>query len=248
MDSVPLETLSNASVASTIGTEHTQASLSIIDLILKADTVVMLVMGLLIMASILSWAIIFERANTLNKLSKNFKKFESLFWSGVTLEAIQEKLENNTSTPVERIFIRAMNERDRCVRDGFSFDFSQERIENVIEQSLQRETETLEGQTGFLATVGSVAPFVGLFGTVWGIMNSFTAIANTNNTSLAVVAPGIAEALFVTAMGLAVAIPAVIAYNKINQQIDKYYNHISHFSEELVSILSKHLYKNIKTT
>jgi biopolymer transport protein TolQ len=249
MDSVPLDSLTNDGtmpVASAV--LHGESSLSIFDLIMKADMVVMLVMLMLVIASVISWAIIFERSYTLTKLNQNYKKFESLFWSGVTLETIQEKLENNTTSPVERIFMRAMNERDRCVRDGFAFDFSQERIANVVDLSLQRETEVLEGQTGFLATVGSVAPFVGLFGTVWGIMNSFTAIANTNNTSLAVVAPGIAEALFVTAMGLAAAIPAVIAYNKINQVIDKYHSRVSHFSDELMSILSKHLYKNIKIT
>jgi biopolymer transport protein TolQ len=249
MDSTPLDTLSNDGIASGVSAmAHTESSLSIFDLIIKADMVVMLIMILLIIASIISWAIIFERSYSLMKLSDNYKKFETLFWSGVTLETIQEKLENNTTTPVERIFMRAMNERDRCVRDGFAFDFSQERIQDIVNLSLQKESEYLEGHTGFLATVGSVAPFVGLFGTVWGIMNSFTAIANTNNTSLAVVAPGIAEALFVTAMGLAAAIPAVIAYNKINQMIDKYYSRIGHFSEELMSILSKHLYKNIKTT
>ena len=247
MDSVPLDSLSNDAIMPTAALQG-ESSLSIFDLIMKADMVVMLVMLMLIIASVVSWAIIFERSYTLAKLNQNYKKFESLFWSGVTLETIQEKLENNTTSPIERIFMRAMNERDRCVRDGFAFDFSQERISNVVDLSLQRETEVLEGQTGFLATVGSVAPFVGLFGTVWGIMNSFTAIANTNNTSLAVVAPGIAEALFVTAMGLAAAIPAVIAYNKINQVIDKYHSRVSHFSDELMSILSKHLYKNIKTT
>jgi biopolymer transport protein TolQ len=245
MDSMPLDPLVN-DIAVPMA-NHSESSLSIIDLILKADTVVMLIMSLLIIASIISWAIIFERSYVLSKLTQNYKKFETLFWSGVTLETIQEKLENNTSSPVERIFMRAMNERDRCVRDGFSFDFSQERIRNMINLSLEREAEVLEGHTGFLATVGSVAPFVGLLGTVWGIMNSFTAIANTNNTSLAVVAPGIAEALFVTAMGLAAAIPAVIAYNRINQTIDKYHSNISNFSDELMAILNKHLYQNIKT-
>ncbi len=249
MDSVPLDPLSSTVAGGVVDpmAHNTESSLSIIDLILKADMVVMLIMCLLILASIISWAIIFERSYVLNKLTQNFKTFETLFWSGVTLEAIQEKLENSASSPIERVFMRAMNERDRCIRDGFAFNFSQERISNIINLSLQRESETLEGHTGFLATVGSVAPFVGLLGTVWGIMNSFTAIANTNNTSLAVVAPGIAEALFVTAMGLAAAIPAVIAYNRINQAIDKYHNNISNFSDELVAILNKHLYQNIKT-
>lgn len=248
MDSTPLDTVSGDALASSMpAVAHGESSLSIFDLILKADMVVMLIMLALVLASVVSWAIIFERSYSLKKLGDNFKKFETLFWSGVTLETIQEKLENKANSPVERIFMRAMNERDRCVRDGFSFEFSQARIQDVVNLSLQKESDYLEGQTGFLATVGSVAPFVGLFGTVWGIMNSFTAIANTNNTSLAVVAPGIAEALFVTAIGLGVAIPAVVAYNKINQMIDKHYGQIGHFSEELMSILSKHLYKNIKT-
>ncbi len=245
MDSVPLDSLPSDAV--TPVASHGESSMSIVDFIVNADTVVMLVMVFLVIASVISWAIIFERAYALNLLNKNYKQFEALFWSGVTLETIQEKFENKTTSPIERIFMRAMNERDRCVRDGFSFDFSQQRIASIIDLSLQKETEALEGQTGFLATVGSVAPFVGLFGTVWGIMNSFTAIANTNNTSLAVVAPGIAEALFVTAMGLVTAIPAVIAYNKINQLIDKYHNRINHFSDELMGILNKHLYQNIKT-
>ncbi|MFT6213128.1 MAG: biopolymer transport protein TolQ [Alphaproteobacteria bacterium] len=245
MDSKPLGALTNQAIDGNMASQP-EASLSIIDLILKADSVVMLIMFVLVLASIVSWAIMFERNYALIKLKNNFKKFETLFWSGVTLENIQSKFMATASSPIERIFVRVMNERDRCLRDGFAFEFTQERIANITELSLQRETEALEGHTSFLATIGSVAPFIGLFGTVWGIMNSFTAIANTNNTSLAVVAPGIAEALFVTAMGLAAAIPAVIAYNRINQSIDQYYNKISHFSDELNAILNKHLYENIK--
>lgn len=223
----------------------TDSSLSIMDLVLKADSVIMGIMLLLLIASIVSWAIIFERSFALMRLKQNFNKFEKLFFSGVPLESLQSRLGTYISSPVEQVFIKAMNERDKCIQNRFDFDFSKQQIDNVVNQTAQNEVDKLEGQTGFLATVGSVAPFVGLFGTVWGIMNSFTAIANTNNTSLSVVAPGIAEALFVTAMGLAVAIPAVIAYNKINQLIDSYYNKVMNFSQELSSILNKHLYQKI---
>jgi len=226
--------------------QKTDTSLSIIDLILKADFVVLAIMGVLILASIVSWAIIIERQFYLKKLQRNFKGFETTFWSGVTLEQIQKNLTHKNDSPIERVFVHIMNERDRCLRDNYSFSFIKERITDITDLSLQRESDTLEGHTSFLATVGSVAPFIGLFGTVWGIMHSFTAIANTNNTSLAVVAPGIAEALFVTAMGLAAAIPAVIGYNKINGAIDHYYNNISLFSDEIKAIIIKHLYKTAK--
>lgn len=223
-----------------------ESQLSIIDLILKADAVIMMIMVTLLFASIASWAIIFERTLVLMRLKNNLKGFEKKFWSGTTLEALQSQINAYVRTPIESVFITAMNERDRCVRDGYDFEFSQSTINNIVNQTAQLEIDKLEGNTGFLATVGSVAPFVGLFGTVWGIMNSFTAIANTNNTSLAVVAPGIAEALFVTAMGLAVAIPAVVAYNKINRSIDSYYSRVLHFGDQITGILNKHLYKTLK--
>ena len=219
------------------------ADVSIWGLIMRADIIVKAVMISLLVASIVSWAIIFDRLITLRSLTKKLSVFESAFWSGQPLDDLYHRLENRADHPGAKIFVGAMREWRRCAEDGYLPDFVKERIESVIGLILNRESESLEKRTSFLATVGSVAPFVGLFGTVWGIMNSFTAIANSNNTSLTVVAPGIAEALFATALGLAAAIPAVMAYNKISSNIGKLTGRLEAFSEELSGVLSKQAYK-----
>lgn len=217
---------------------------SIWSLIMRADLVVKAVMFLLFMASVMSWAIICERYMFLKEVTKKLKSFEESFWSGNSVEHLYEDVKGKADHPAARLFIASVRERDRCVADNFKAPFIIERIRAVMGLVFNRESAVLEGKTAFLATVGSVGPFVGLFGTVWGIMNSFTAIANSNNTSLTVVAPGIAEALFATALGLVAAIPAVMAYNRINSMIGSYSSKLEAFSEELEGVLSKHLIKH----
>ena len=201
-------------------------------------------MLLLFISSVMVWAIIAERYLFLKKITAKLKSFEEAFWSGNSVEHLYEDIKGKADHPAARLFVACVRERDRCLADNFKAPFIIERIRSVIGLIFNRENENLEGKTPFLATVGSVAPFIGLFGTVWGIMNSFTAIANSNNTSLTVVAPGIAEALFATALGLVAAIPAVMAYNKINHMIGSYTAKLEAFSEELEAVLSKHLIKH----
>ena len=217
---------------------------SIWGLIAKADMIVKAVMLLLFISSVMVWAIIAERYLFLKKITAKLKSFEEAFWSGNSVEHLYEDIKGKADHPAARLFVACVRERDRCLADNFKAPFIIERIRSVIGLIFNRENENLEGKTPFLATVGSVAPFIGLFGTVWGIMNSFTAIANSNNTSLTVVAPGIAEALFATALGLVAAIPAVMAYNKINHMIASYTAKLEAFSEELEAVLSKHLIKH----
>ena len=174
-------------------------------------------------------------------MTSEVARFEEKFWSGGSVENLYRSVKSNPQHPASRLFVPSVRERDRLIEEGYEASFIMERIRSVMGLVFNRESENLEGRTSFLATVGSVAPFVGLFGTVWGIMNSFTAIANSNNTSLTVVAPGIAEALFATALGLIAAIPAVMAYNKINHMIGSYSAKLEAFSEELEGVFAKHL-------
>jgi len=174
------------------------------------------------------------------------RKFEEAFWSGGSLEELFDRIANRPTDPMASIFVAAMREWRRSAAKGLLTSESlkeslQDRIERVMNITLGREMDQLERYMGFLASVGSAAPFVGLFGTVWGIMNSFAAIAGSQNTSLAVVAPGIAEALFATALGLVAAIPAVLAYNKLSGDIGRYGNRLEAFSGEFGAILSRQL-------
>ncbi|MEM6603244.1 MAG: protein TolQ [Pseudomonadota bacterium] len=220
-----------------------QQDVSIWGLIMKADIVVKAVMFALFMASVMSWAIIIERFIFLKKTNQQLKSFEEKFWAGGSVENLYDDVKGQAHHPAARLFIATVRERDRLLKENFNAHFIIERVRSVIGLVFNREHEALEGRTPFLATVGAVAPFVGLFGTVWGIMNSFTAIANSNNTSLTVVAPGIAEALFATALGLIAAIPAVMAYNKINHLIGGYTAKLEAFSEELEGVIARHLMK-----
>jgi biopolymer transport protein TolQ len=217
---------------------------SIWGLVMKADMVVKAVMLFLFLASVFGWAVIAERMIFLKKIGQKLKEFEEDFWSGSSVEHLYEDIKGKADHPAARLFIACVRERDRCLAENFKAPFVIERIRSVMGLIFNRETEGLEGRVGALATIGSVGPFIGLFGTVWGIMNSFTAIANSNNTSLAVVAPGIAEALFATALGLIAAIPAVMAYNKINGMIGSYTAKLEAFADELESVLAKHLMKH----
>ena len=220
--------------------------LSVWSLFLEADWIVKAVMIMLLMASIWSWAIIFDKAIRLRGLRSKARKFEEAFWSGGSLEELFDRIANRPTDPMASIFVAAMREWRRSAAKGLLTTESlkeslQDRIERVMNITLGREMDQLERYMGFLASVGSAAPFVGLFGTVWGIMNSFAAIAGSQNTSLAVVAPGIAEALFATALGLVAAIPAVLAYNKLSGDIGRYGNRLEAFSGEFGAILSRQL-------
>ncbi|MRG72828.1 protein TolQ [Alphaproteobacteria bacterium HT1-32] len=221
------------------------SDLSILSLILRADIVVQAVMLVLAFASVWCWAIIFDKVFRIRRVNRRSDKFEDSFWSGGSLEDLFDRIGNNPADPMSAMFASAMREWRRGASRNGSSDMMrgglQQRIERVMQVTLGREMERLEKYMTFLASVGSVAPFVGLFGTVWGIMNSFQAIALSKNTSLAVVAPGIAEALFATALGLVAAIPAVLAYNKLSADLGRYANRLDNFSAEFSSILSRQL-------
>ncbi|MBK1667766.1 protein TolQ [Rhodovibrio sodomensis] len=218
--------------------------MSLIGLFFQADIVVKFVMLLLIAASVWSWAIIFDKAMLLRRLKRAANQFEEAFWSGGSLDDLYDRMSDRAGDPMAAVFLAAMREwrrfasRARPEITG-SVQGLQQRIEKVMDITLGREMETVERRMIFLASVGSAAPFVGLFGTVWGIMNAFTSIAATKNTSLAVVAPGIAEALFATALGLVAAIPAVVAYNKLSTDIARYGERLENFAGEFSAILSR---------
>jgi biopolymer transport protein TolQ len=203
-------------------------------------------MIMLLLASIWSWAIIIHKLIRLRALRAQAKQFEDAFWSGGSLEELFDRISNRPTDPMASIFVAAMREWRRSAAKGLLTNEAlreslRDRIERVMNIALGREVDQLERYMTFLASVGSAAPFVGLFGTVWGIMNSFAAIAGSKNTSLAVVAPGIAEALFATALGLVAAIPAVLAFNKLNNDITRYSNRLEAFAGEFGAILSRQL-------
>ncbi|MBN2752139.1 MAG: protein TolQ [Rhodospirillaceae bacterium] len=223
-----------------------QTDLSMITLFLQADLVVKAVMIALICASVWSWAIIFEKIRRLASLNRHAREFEEQFWSGGPLDDLYVRIGKNAKDPMSAIFVAAMREWQRSIErtrtEAASLKASlAQRIERVMQITSERELEQVEARMGFLASTGSVSPFIGLFGTVWGIMNSFHAIGLSKNTSLAVVAPGIAEALFATALGLVAAIPAVIAYNKLSTDIDRYAKRLEIFSGEFSAIVSRQL-------
>jgi biopolymer transport protein TolQ len=220
--------------------------LTIWGLFFQADIVVKLVLIVLLLASFWTWAIIFEKALRMRRLRGYAHEFEEAFWSGGSLDDLFDRIDRNPRDPMSSLFVSAMREwRRSAARGGVAKPEGkanlQQRIERVMTITLGREMERLERHMVFLATVGSSAPFVGLFGTVWGIMNAFTSIAASENTSLAVVAPGIAEALFATALGLVAAIPAVIGYNKLSNDLGRYADRLDAFSGEFGSILSRQL-------
>ena len=226
------------------GTAATE--LSMWALFLRADIVVKAVMLLLLFASFWCWAIIFEKVIRLNRVRKQAEKFEHDFWSGGSLEALYDRIGTAPDHPMAVLFTAAMREWRRSAERGLvrgegMVASLQTRIQQVMRITIDREIERLERYLGFLATVGSTGPFIGLFGTVWGIMNSFQSIAASKNTSLAVVAPGIAEALFATALGLVAAIPAVVAYNKFSTDLGRFGNRLEGFSSEFTAILSRQL-------
>jgi len=218
--------------------------LSAWSLFLQADIVVKAVMIGLILASLWSWAIIFDKVFRLRSLFRQAEDFEEKFWSGSSLEDLYERIGAKPREPMSAIFVAAMREWKRSAgKPGAVSNASTlgERLDRVMKISLEREMDILNRRMIFLASTGSVAPFLGLFGTVWGIMNTFTAIGATSDTSLATVAPGIAEALFATAIGLVAAIPAVIAYNKLSSDLGRYAVRLENFAGEFGAILSRQL-------
>ncbi|WP_413204040.1 protein TolQ [Rhodospirillum sp. A1_3_36] len=220
------------------------SSLSPWALFMQADLVVKGVMIALTLSSVWCWSIIFEKIFRIRGLNRKAEMFEEKFWSGGSLEDLYDRMGSRPKDPMSAVFVAGMREwRHTAQRRGVVGAQPQlaQRIERVMAITLNRELEMLERRMGFLASTGSVAPFVGLFGTVWGIMNSFHAIGMSNDTSLATVAPGIAEALFATALGLVAAIPAVIAYNKLSADIDRYAGRLEAFSGEFGAILGRQL-------
>jgi len=220
------------------------AEMTIWSLFWRADIIVKIVMVMLVLASVWCWAVIFDKVRRLSKLRKAANKFEDAFWSGGSLDDLFERIGHQPKDPMSSVFAAAMREWRRSsasLNPGGNYNALEQRIERVMHVAVGREMEQLERYLPFLASVGSAAPFVGLFGTVWGIMSSFTAIAVTKQTSLAVVAPGIAEALFATALGLVAAIPATIAYNKISTDLGRYAARLEAFSGEFSAIISRQL-------
>ena len=208
---------------------------SLIQLFLRADFIVKSVIIILIAASIFSWALIFEKYRLFKKIEKSTTSFEEKFWKSRSAESFYNSLTNRDKDPMANVFQSAMAELIKTKSKSSSVQSM--RVSRVIEISADKEIRLIEKHFTFLATVGSTAPFIGLFGTVWGIMNSFQSIAISRNTSLAIVAPGIAEALFATALGLLAAIPAVVAYNKFNSDSKKYSSRMENFSKRFISII-----------
>ncbi|HWA44726.1 MAG TPA: protein TolQ [Hypericibacter adhaerens] len=239
--------MENAAVdAANLAGSAPPADLTIIGLFMQADIIVKVVILILLLASFWTWAIIFDKVIRIRRLTGQADKFEESFWSGGSLEELFDRISNRPPDPMSAIFVAAMREWRRSAAKGLLGTDQlrtslQDRIERVMDITLGREMEQLERHLIYLASVGSSAPFIGLFGTVWGIMNSFASIAAAKNTTLAVVAPGIAEALFATALGLVAAIPAVLAYNKLSGDISRYGHRLEAFSGEFGAILSRQL-------
>ena len=210
-------------------------------LFIRADIVVKLVMIGLIFSSVWSWAIIFEKTFLFRRIDKAAEDFEQQFWSGDSLQNLYRKVNSGRPDPMSGVFIVAMREfaRGEAGKKNQNNDKLIRRVERTLTSAVAREMGLLERRMLFLATVGAVAPFIGLFGTVWGIMNSFQAIAMTRDTNLAVVAPGIAEALFATGLGLLAAIPAVIAYNKFTHDLTRFGARLDLFADDFTVLLAR---------
>jgi biopolymer transport protein TolQ len=216
--------------------------LSLWNLFLQADVVVKLVIFILLLASIWVWAIIIEKNISLRRVNKQAATFEDSFWSGGSLDDLYDREGADPSNPISAVFGAAMSEWRRTLRiSGKDIGTTgvKERVDRAMNVTIMREMDRLERYMIFLASVGSTAPFIGLFGTVWGIMHSFSAIAAMHNTDLAVVAPGIAEALFATAIGLVAAIPAVLAYNTLSNSLARFAGRLEGFGSEFSAILSR---------
>ena len=210
----------------------TSTDFSIVQLFLRADIIVKSVIIILIAASVYSWAIIFDKYKLFKKINKTSDEFEEKFWKSKSAETFFNNLPANIDDPMAKVFRLTMQS---VIKTRSKSNLS-ERLGSTLQSNIEKQMNIIEKNYTFLATVGSTAPFIGLFGTVWGIMNSFQSIAISRNTSLAIVAPGIAEALFATALGLLAAIPAVIAYNKFSSDSKKYFQKLENFSKRFISI------------
>ena len=209
------------------------ADFSLINLFIRADIIVKSVIILLIACSIYSWAVIIEKIRLFKKINQTSEEFETKFWNSKSAESFYNNLPSNIDDPMALVF-RASMEAALKTRSKSQLN---DRLSNMLQINIEKQMNKIEKSYTFLATVGSTAPFIGLFGTVWGIMNSFQSIAISRNTSLAIVAPGIAEALFATALGLLAAIPAVVAYNKFNNDAKKYSEKLENFSKRFLTII-----------
>jgi biopolymer transport protein TolQ len=220
--------------------------MSLFGLFWQAHIVVKLVMVGLLVASVWCWAIIVDKTLLFARTKKAMDRFEEVFWSGQSLEELYRSLQNRPTSGLAALFVAAMREWKRSFEGtGRSVASLSQRIDKVLDVTIQREVERLDSRLLILASIGSAGPYIGLFGTVWGIMNSFTSIAASKNTSLAVVAPGIAEALFATAIGLFAAIPAVLAYNKLQAEVAKAQTRLEGFADEFSAILSRQIDERI---
>ena len=206
---------------------------SLVSLFLRADIIVKSVMIILVVFSIYSWAIIFDKIRLFRKINKSAEEFEEKFWKSKSAETFYNNLPATINDPMAQLFKTSM----QTVIKSRSRSSLNEKLPGILEINIEKQMSTIDKNYTFLATVGSTAPFIGLFGTVWGIMNSFQSIAISRNTSLAIVAPGIAEALFATALGLLAAIPAVIAYNKFSNDSKKYSQKLENFSKRFLTIV-----------
>lgn len=225
-------------VSSKLGTDF-----SIWGLVTQADIVVQGVMLLLVAMSVMSWAIMIDKSLTFGSIKSKAKRFEDQFWSGKSLDDLFRRVRERADHPMARVFVAAMDEfgRDRPAEGARFAPGASDRLDKVTQVAVNRELEKVQSQLSVLATIGSAAPFIGLFGTVWGIMNSFRGIGMTGEANLAVVAPGIAEALIATALGLVAAIPAVIGYNRYAAQLNSYATRLEGFASEFTTILSRRL-------
>ena len=228
-----------------VSIESLDNEFSLWSLFLSAGIVVKVVMGILILASLWSWMIIFDKFLLFGRLRSQARKFEAMFWSGKPLDDLYRKIGDKADHPMARVFSAAMAEwsrnKDAPVAHNVFAVGAKERIDRIMQVAVSRELDRAERHLGTLATIGSASPFIGLLGTVWGIMTAFQAIALTKDTNLAVVAPGIAEALFATALGLLAAIPAVVGYNRFSSALNSYAVQLQGFADEFSTILSRQL-------
>ena len=239
------ETLAAPMGTADAATAAPASGIPILDTFLRADIVVKCVLIVLLLASLWSWTIIFNKGLSLSGLKRKAKKFEKVFWSGQSLDELYQQFSASNDHPMTAMFLAALREWRRAFEGGTPRDAQlsgiKDRIDRAMNVTILRETDALEKGLGWLATIGAVSTFIGLFGTVWGIKTSFSAIAARHDTPLAVVAPGIAEALFATAAGLFAAIPAVIFYNRFVNEIGRYTNSLDAFADEFAAILSRQL-------
>lgn len=244
-ESAPLAALPGTAAPDASALGEVQGAFTPVGLFLRADIVVKVVLALLILASFWSWVLIIDKTVAFGSLYRKANSFESTFWSGRSLDDLYAQHSHGADQPFTAVFVAALREWKRSFEGGPPKEWQlaglKERVEKAMNVSIQREVEKIERGLGYLATVGSTAPFVGLFGTVWGIMTSFQAIAARQDTTLAVVAPGIADALFATALGLVAAIPAVIAYNRFLSEVGRYTGRLEAFAEEFWTFLSRQL-------